>query len=80
MTDINLVPRVSSLLYFYPGIPEAVQQSDWPFAILRRNSVLRGINGRGMSKFIVQWSKFDKKPYSLPIPTIIYNLLPKFEE
>ena len=39
----NVVPRVSSLLYLYFGIEEAVRQSDWLFTILRRNSVLRKI-------------------------------------
>ena len=68
MTAIgNLVPRVSSLLYLYSGIQEAVRQSDWMFAILLGNSVLCRVNSRGMSKFNV-------KPYSLPIPTIICNL------
>ena len=67
----NLVPRVSSLLYLYSGMQEAVQQSDWLFAILHGNSVLCGINNRGMSKF-------DIKPYSLPILTIICNLFPEF--
>ena len=70
---INLVPRVSSLLYLYSGIQEAVRQSDWLFAILGCNSDLRGVNDLGMSKF-------DVKPHSLPIPTIICNLFPKFEE
>ena len=37
----NLVPRVISLLYLYSGIQEAVRQSDWLFAILRRYSILR---------------------------------------
>ena len=70
---VNLVPRVSSLLYLYSGIQEAVRQSDWPFAILGCNSDLRWVNDLGMSKF-------DVKPHSLPIPTIICNLFPKFEE
>ena len=61
MIFLNLVPRVSSLLYLYSGIQEAVWQSDWMFAILRRYSVLRRVNSRGMSKFNI-------KPYSLPIP------------
>ena len=39
----NLVPRVSSLLYLYSGMQEAVRQSDWLFAILRGNSVLRWV-------------------------------------
>ena len=69
----NLVARVSSLLYLYSGIQEAVRQSDWLFTILRRNSVLRGVNDLGMSKFGV-------KPHSLPIATIICNLFLKFEE
>ena len=69
----NLVPRVSSLLYLYSWILEAVRQCDWLFAILRGNSVLRWVNGHGMSKFHVM-------PYSLSIPTIICNLFPKFEE
>ena len=71
--QVNLVPRVSSLLYLYSGIQEADRQSDWLFAILGRNSDLRWVNDLGMSKFSL-------KPYSLPIPTIICNLFPKFEE
>ena len=65
----NLVPRVTSLLYLHSGIQEAVRQSDCLFAILGRNSDLRGVNDFGMSKL-------DVKPHSLPIPTIIC----KFEE
>ena len=68
----NLVPRVSSLLYLYSGIQETVRKSDQLFAILGRNSYLRGVNDLGMSKF-------DVKPHSLPIPAIICNLFPKFE-
>ena len=67
----NLVPRVSSLLFLYSGIREAIRQSDWLFAILRGNSVLRGVNGHGLSKF-------DVRPYTLPIPAIICDLFPKF--
>ena len=70
---LNLVPRVSSLLYLYSGIQEAVWQSDWLFIILRRNSVLRVVNDLGIAKF-------DIKPDSLPFPTIICNLFPKFGE
>ena len=55
----NLVPRVSSLLFLYSGIQEAVRQSDWLFAILGRNSDLRGVNDLGMSKF-------NLTSYSLP--------------
>ena len=69
----NLVPRVSSLLYLYSGIQEAVQQSDWLLTILRRNSFLRWVKDLCMSKF-------DAKLHSLPIPTIICKLFPKFEE
>ena len=49
----NLVPRMSSLLYLYSGIQEAVRQSDWLFTILRCNSVLCGVNDLGISKFDV---------------------------
>ena len=49
-SQFNLVPRVSSLLYLYSGMQEAIRQSDWLFAILRGNSVLRGVNCHGMSK------------------------------
>ena len=73
LTEANLVPRVSSLLYLHSGIQEAVRQSDWLFAILGRNSDLRWVNDLDVSKFSL-------KPYSLPIPTIICNLFPKFEE
>ena len=70
----NLVPsRVSSLLYLYSGIQEAVQQSDWLFTILRRSSVLLWVNGCGMSKF-------DRKSHSLPNSTIICHVSPKFGE
>ena len=58
---------------FDRGIHEAVRQTHRLFTILRGNSVLRGVNGRGMLKF-------DLKPYSLPIQTIICNSFPKFEE
>ena len=44
----NLVPRVSSLLYLYSGIHEAVQRFDWLLAILGRNSDLRGVNDLGI--------------------------------
>ena len=44
----NLVPRVSSLLYLYSGIQEAIRQSDWMFAILRRCSVLGRVNSLDM--------------------------------
>ena len=54
-------------------IQEAVWQSDWLFAILGRNSDLRGVND-------IVMSKFEVKPNSLPISTIIYNLFSKFEE
>ena len=46
--NTNLVPRVSLLPYLYSGIQEAVRQSDWLFAILRRYSVLGRVNSRGM--------------------------------
>ena len=39
-------------------------------SFLRRNSILRGVNGRGMSKF-------DGKPHSLPISTITCYFSPK---
>ena len=61
---------MSSLLYLYSGIQEAVRQSDWLFAILRRYSVF----SLGKQPWHV---KFNVKPYSLPIPTIICNLFPK---
>ena len=70
---VNLVPRVSSLLYLYSGIQEAVRQSDWLLAILGRNSDLRRVNDPGMLKFSV-------KRYSLPISTVICNFFAKFEE
>ena len=66
----NLVSRVSSLLYLYSGIHEAVRQSDWLFAILGRNSDLRGVNYLSMSKF-------DVKLHPLPMPTIILQLISK---
>ena len=66
-------PRVSSLSHPQSKIQEAVRQSNWLFTILRGNSVLRGVNGRSMSKF-------DVKPQSLLFPTITCNLFPKFEE
>ena len=73
--------RQKSMTNFPPaGIQEAIRQFDWLFAIPRSNSArsepraaLRWVNGFGMSKF-------DVKPHSLPIATIICNLFPKFEE
>ena len=42
-------------------------------SVFRSNSVLRGLNGCGMSKF-------DGKPHSLPTLTMICFLSPKFGE
>ena len=38
----NLVPSVSSLLYLYSGIQEAVRQSDWLFAIWAVTPIFAG--------------------------------------
>ena len=43
-------------------------------AFLRGNSVLCGVTGFG------RMSRFDVKPQSLPISTIICNLFPKFDQ
>ena len=66
----NLILRVSSLLYLYPGIQEAVRQSDWLFTILRGNSALRGVNGRSMSKFAENHILYLLQPYLQSISEI----------
>ena len=60
---------MSSLLYLYSGIQEAVRLSDGLFTILRGNSVLREVNSHGMSEFHV---KLYSLPYLFPPSFAVY--------
>ena len=70
---INLVPRVSSLLFLYSGMyKRPCGDLIGCNSVLRGNYVLHGVNGGGMSKF-------DGKPQSLAVSTITCSLSPKLE-
>ena len=75
---INLVLRVSSFLYLYSGIQEAIRQSDWPSAIFHLNSVFRRVNGRGMSKFDVKPISFTFSDHPLQFISYVRRITSHF--